>query len=75
MTKAAQTAGVRVGKRLQALPWPSRGGDEGGETVADPATSLDDLREQLNNRLDTIEAKVDELLQNKTGPSSDASPP
>ena len=67
MTKAAQAAGVSVSKRLQALPWPSRGGNEGGEAVADPGTSLDDLLEQLNKRLDTIEAKVDELRQDKTG--------
>ena len=70
MAKAAQAAGVRVSKRLQALPWPSRGGNEGGESVADPATSLDDLREQLNKRLDTIEAKVDELRQHTTGSPS-----
>ena len=67
MAKAAQTAGVRVSRRLQALPWPSRGRNEGGEEVADTATSLHDLHEQLNKRLDTIEAKVDELRQNKTG--------
>lgn len=65
MAKAAQAAGVSVSKRLQALPWPSRSGDEGGEAVAEPVTSLDDLLEQLNKRLDTIEAKVDELRQNK----------
>ncbi len=65
MAKAAQAAGVRVSKGFQAVPWPFRGGTEGGEAQADPATSLEDLLEQLNKRLDVIEGKVDELRQNQ----------
>ena len=64
-SERTQAASEKVSKRLRALRWPSRSGDEGGELFTGSATSLDDFCEQLNKRLDTIEAKVDELRQNR----------
>ena len=65
LRERTQAASEKVNKRLRALRWPSRSGDEGGELFTGSATSLDDFCEQLNKRLDTIEAKVDELRQNR----------
>ena len=62
LRERTQVASVKVSKRLRALRWPSRSGDEAAlELFTGSATSLDDFCEQLNKRLDTIEAKVDEL--------------
>ena len=65
LRESSKVASVKVSKRLRALRWPSRSGDEAGEEFTRSATSLDDFCEQLNKRLDTIEAKVDELRQNR----------
>ena len=76
LRERTQAASEKVNKRLRALRWPSRSGDEGGELFTGSATSLDDFCEQLNKRLDTIEAKVDELRQGArpSGPSRESGP-
>jgi hypothetical protein len=76
LRERTQAASEKVNKRLRALRWPSRSGDEGRELFTGSATSLDDFCEQLNKRLDTIEAKVDELRQGArpSGPSRESGP-